>query len=343
MNLEHRTSHVRPSLGLACLLIFGGARAGHADQNANVDLRYERSLDDATDRGLVWLAAKQGGDGCIGDRHKGTTTALAAMAFLAKGHTPGLGPYGEKVNRAVDYVVGGQDAAGQLARDGRMYGHSIATLMLSEVSGMLDPQRQNEVDEALAKALRLILKAQEMPKDPKHQGGWRYEAGSRDSDMSLTGWAVMALRSARNAGCAVPKESIEAGVRFIMNCRSGAGFGYQPGGGATLPLTASGMLCLRLAGKDDPAMMAKGAEFIMQQPVGQGGYFYYTSYYCSQAMFQLGGDRWEKYAAKLYDTMLGRQREDGAFPAAESDEAYATAMAVLALSPAYRQLPIYQR
>ena len=39
-------------------------------------------------------------------------------------------------------------------------------------------------------------------KKPQHQGGWRYQPHSRDSDLSLTGWAVMALRSARLNGAA---------------------------------------------------------------------------------------------------------------------------------------------
>ena len=65
-------------------------------------------------------------------------------------------------------------------------------------------------------------------------------------------------------------------------------------------------------------------------------------------MFQIGGDSWEKFAAPVYELMLKSQKEDGSWPTAGGSEAqagssYATAMAILAISVSYRQLPIYQR
>ena len=39
------------------------------------------------------------------------------------------------------------------------------------------------------------------------QGGWRYTPNATDSDLSHSGWAFMALRSARNSGAPVPRES----------------------------------------------------------------------------------------------------------------------------------------
>jgi len=77
-------------------------------------------------------------------------------------------------------------------------------------------------------------------------------------------------------------------------------------------------------------------------------FFYYAQYYCSQAMFQLGGKYWEQFAAALFEQALGRQRADGSWPQGRSTESqagpcYSTAMTVLALGVVYRQLPIYQR
>ncbi|MBM4033474.1 MAG: hypothetical protein FJ291_17055 [Planctomycetes bacterium] len=65
-------------------------------------------------------------------------------------------------------------------------------------------------------------------------------------------------------------------------------------------------------------------------------------------MFQLGAEHWDKFAEHLYDTLLRLQRSDGSWSEGRGNEAragtcYSTAMAVLALTPAYRQLPIYQR
>ena len=93
-----------------------------------------------------------------------------------------------------------------------MYAHNISTLFLSEVSGMVDPERQKRIKGALARALQLILRAQRVPKSEKNQGGWRYHPGSRDSDTSCSGWALMALRSAKLNGAAVPDSAIEDAV-----------------------------------------------------------------------------------------------------------------------------------
>jgi len=320
-----------------------GVNSASGDVVSEVDLKYRDSLDHAVERGLAYLAAQQAPDGTFGQRHRITVAALGVMAFLAKGYTPGLGPYGENINRGVDAVLDTQLESGQVAKDGRMYGHNIATLMLSQVSGMVDPERQKRIDKALGKALKLTLDAQRVSKPAPDRGGWRYEPNSTDSDMSLTGWAFMALRSARNAGCAVPNEAVEQAVQYIIRCNKSHGFGYRPGSGPSLPLTGSGVLCLELSGRHRDKITLEAGKLIQGRPIGQGR-FWYCSYYCAQAMFQLGGEEWEEYAPKLYDKVLSRQKPDGSFqPDQDSGPWYATAMAVLSLTPSYRQLPIYQR
>src|SRR5689334_12564618 len=67
-------------------------------------------VEQAVDRGLDWLARNQKPDGSF-LQGGGSTTAvpsLAVMAFLARGHTPGQGKYGEVLNKAIDYVVSTQ-------------------------------------------------------------------------------------------------------------------------------------------------------------------------------------------------------------------------------------------
>ena len=94
-------------------------------------------------------------------------------------------------------MLGHQDRNGLYvaghAGSGPMYAHNISTLFISEVSGMVDPERQKRIAKSLPKALRLILRAQGVQKSPQHQGGWRYHPNSRDSDTSCSGWALMAL------------------------------------------------------------------------------------------------------------------------------------------------------
>lgn len=353
---------------LICLLLVGamGAPRAAADEAIEALKKYDKPVDAAIDKALSWLAAQQHKEGYwpSGLGKDPAITSLAVMAFLAKGHTPGNGPYGERINRGIDFVLGCAKPNGMLvAGSATMYIHGISTLMLSEVSGMVDRERQDRIDKVLPHAVRLILTAQQVKKAPQFAGGWRYTPQSGDSDISLTGWSLMALRSARGNGALVPKDAIDKAVEFVLRCRpAGAkvnrkdpkaqpiGFAYQPGGPSGLARTGVALLCLELCGRhrSDDALDA-GDYVLGHLPRNYGeAYFYYSIYYCSQGMFQLGGSYWEKWAPHLYEMMLKFQSKDGSWRQGASGEApggtcYSTAISVLALTVSYRQLPIYQR
>jgi hypothetical protein len=328
-----------------------------ASQPAGAPAKASKAVDESIDRALDFLAKNQTADGTFNGPLKVNTaiTSLCVMSFLAKGHTPGHGPYGAVLNKGIDNVVASAQPDGLLLRasaaNGPMYSHAISTLMLSEVSGMVDADRQKKLDKVLGPALKLILAAQTQPKPAAQQGGWRYEVNSKDSDISCTGWALMALRSARNSGAGVPKTAIDEAVKFVLNCRMpDGGFAYQPAGGSSLARTGTALLSLELAGNHrDKTALAAGDYVLKNMPkTFGGGYFYYGLYYSSQGMFQLGGDHWDKFAANMYDMMLKFQKPDGSWPDAAGGEGnagpcYATAMSVLAMSVSYCQLPIYQR
>ena len=343
-----------------------------ADKASAALAKYAKPVDKAIDKALAYLAARQNKKEGYWPSPMGKSTAvtsLAVMAFLSKGYTPGTGPHGEVINAGIDFILRSQKPNGVYCNRGEagpMYSHCITTLMLSEVSGMVDAKRQKKIDEALPKAVRLILTAQQVRKAPVHQGGWRYHVRSADSDISCTGWALMALRSARNNGTAIPKKAIDDAVKFVLRCRSkarppkpkpgskklppGVGFGYQPGGGPGLARTGTAVLCLELCGHHRSKESLEGGDWILANPQKRYGalYFYYALYYCSQGMFQLGGRHWERFAPHMYEMMLKFQRKDGSWPQGSSGESrggpcYSTAMGVLAIAVTYRQLPIYQR
>ena len=318
------------------------------------DVKYQRAFDDAVDKGLAFLAKSQTKTGSIGKPYSPAITSLAVMAFLARGYTPGLPPYGEVINRGIDYILTTPDAKGlMMGGHGQMYSHNIASLMLSEVTGMVDPERQTRIDATLPRALRIILAAQEVSKSADLEGGWRYTPTDSDSDISHAGWALAALRSARNNGAPVPKEAIDRAVKFILRCRTkkDGGFAYKPGGSPNLARTGIGLLCLELAGRHRDEVTLKAGEFITKQfqketPLNGESCRYYALYYAANGMFQLGGPEWEGFAPTLYNTILKIQSEDGSWPTTgtiENDPVYTTSMAILALSVSYRQLPIYQR
>src|SRR5688572_10072772 len=77
---------------------------------------------EAVTRGLEWLRKNQRQDGAwdgnvgfkeneqyritsLGPVRDPGITALAGTAMLAGGHLPGRGPYGDSLNRAIDYVL----------------------------------------------------------------------------------------------------------------------------------------------------------------------------------------------------------------------------------------------
>ena len=103
--------------------------------------------------------------------------------------------------------------AGSDALDPQNFKYEYGTSDLDvrhEASGMVDPHRQSSISAALPKALGLILRALAVAKDENSRGGWRYQPGSRDSDTSCSGWALMALRSAKLNGAAIPDAAIRA-------------------------------------------------------------------------------------------------------------------------------------
>ena len=351
--------HLRTwAVAAALLALLAVGPPARADEESPALAKYHKPVDEAIDRALAYLAKHQDRDGSYYSpsmRRSTAITSLALMAFLAKGHTPGNAPYGDVLDRGIDFVVNAQQWNGMLVGEtrshGPMYSHCISTLMLCEISGMVDPDRQRKVDVALGKALRLILAAQKMPKPPHHKGGWRYQHNSNDSDISCTGWALMSLRAARNSGAAIPREAIDDALEFVMNCRQrDGGFGYQPGGGSGMARTGTALLCLELCGRHrDRATLGAGDWILRNMQHGRDAdFFYYGIYYTSQGMFQLGEEHWDKFGDTMYQLLLRMQRDDGSWPDGRGNEAqagpcYSTSMAVLALTPAYRQLPIYQR
>lgn len=316
------------------------------------DTELNARIDRAIDRGLEYLSTHQKANGTY-DRGHGNTAAipaLAGMAFLSKGYLPGEGPYGENINRALDYVISCADNIGYFGakEHGKMYAHSIATLFLSEASGMVDPARQKKIDAALSKAVKIILDAQAVRKNDNNQGGWRYEPTSNDSDMSCSGWALMALRSSRLNGGAVPPKAISDAVEYVKrhHNKDTGSFGYQDPNGYAKTLTGAGVLCLELCGQhNDPATL-RAAGYLMKnfRELPSGERCFYGLYYTSQGLFQLGGESWKTFSTWMYETFIPLQKSDGSWDKGEEGSpAYQTAMCILAFTVPYRQLPIYQR
>jgi len=369
-----------------------------------------KQVEDCVDRALFWIARDQAPDGSFpAPSHpeaQPAITALCVLAFLSRGHQPGFGPYGAQMDRAIDFVISCQRPDGlfsyvdpgdpadfqqglRLGRGGMgpsgnagTYDHAIAGLMLGEVFGHANAQRTKQIKEALENALQFTHDLQTRTKDaPADKGGWRYlrlRYGGANSDLSVTGWHLMFLRSARNAEFNVPEKYIDDAISFVHRCwvdEDGL-FHYTAWGSEsssyTRGLMGSAIVSLALAGQHESPQALAAGDWLLAHPywsygerVGSNGgssdRFLYSTYYCSQAAAQLGGRYWKGIYPPIARVLVRNQQADGSFVApavvglrggrgpgggggeAQYGQAYATAMAVLSLTPAYQLLPVYQR
>ncbi len=378
---------------MVALLAVGDVRAASGDDSviaratnlsnalpAGEWTRVEEGVDD----GLAWLASQQAEDGRFpsDDAAQPAVTSMAIMAFLSRGHMPDQGPYGERISAAIDFVLSTQRRRGYFSllpvtppaqhlspSQTVTYNHSIAGLMLGEVYGMTSGERSLRIKDAIARALIFHREVQTRKKQrPSDIGGFRYgypESPNASSDMSVTGWALMFLRSARNAEFNVPKQYFDEGLDFVERCyetdpslHEKGVFRYRPLASdpqgnpqITLANTASAILTLILGGRHENEGIVDGVRWFRSRDYPrpwQNGYFYLSSYYSSQAMAQVGGETWNEIFPQIARNLLEEQASDGAWPLGTGNEgkfgqAYTTSLAILALTPAYQLLPIYQR
>ncbi|MGB1123578.1 MAG: prenyltransferase/squalene oxidase repeat-containing protein [Phycisphaeraceae bacterium] len=336
---------------LAILLLFVVALPAAAQDNpAGKTADFQEitdELNESVKKGLAYLAKQQNKDGSFdADRYGGShvgVTAICCLAFLANGELPGRGEYGHVVQKGLDYILANAQESGLIASEnvshGPMYGHGFATLFLGEVYGMTD---DDDVRDALVKAVRLIVKSQ------NREGGWRYHPVPYEADLSVTICQVKALRSARQGGIDVPKETIDNAIQYVKDCQNSydGGFRYMVGGGSSaFPRSAAGVASLYYAGVYRDDAINDGLKYLKERIKSgedRGGHEIYGHYYCSQAMFIAGGEHWADYYPRIRDRMIDDQSTDGSWDSAHGGD-YATGMSLIILQMPYRLLPIFQR
>jgi len=343
----------RRSLAIAMMgltLFFTARRAPAADDPEQTAVRLMTpAVDLAVERGLDFLASRQHNDGSFGaGSYRGNVAvcALAGMAFMAGGSTPGRGPYGDRVDRCVDYLLANTQGSGFInhppsASHGPMYGHGFAALFLAECYGA---SRRPELREALRKAVLLIVNTQ------NDEGGWRYRPQRLDADISVTICQVMALRAARNAGLHVPRETIDRCIDYVKKSQNpDGGFMYMlsQGGESDFPRSAAGVVALYSAGVYEGPEIGGGIQYLLNFTPERGvvrreTYYFYGHYYAVQAMWHRGGEAWARWYPAVRDEMLARQSPDGSWRSPISND-YATAMCCIVLQVPNNFLPIFQR
>ena len=305
-------------------------------------------------------------------------TALAILAFLGAGYTHLEGQYQSQVTRGLEWLLQVQQPDGSLfspetepARGPRMYAHGIATIALCEAYGMTqDPPLKAPAE----KAVQFILQAQ----DPRF-GGWRYTKHPdrsdwvKESDTSVSGWQLLALRSAQLAGLSVPRESLAKVNKWldVASLEQGAKYCYSPFVQPTpespdprqpsLAMTAEGLLMRLLLGWNrNIPQLQEGAKFLtvnppvmdVRSPAERDAYYWY---YATQVLFHLQGDWWQRWNQKMQEVLLPTQLAEGPFEgswdplypvpdrwAHAGGRIYVTALHLLMLEVYYRHLPLFE-
>jgi hypothetical protein len=304
---------------------------------------------------------------------------------MAHGHGPGDGVYGKRIDKATDFVLQCQKENGIVALEApdgprisrnvdqelgncAVYNHAISSLTISELYGTTKSSHAARIESAIKKSLAATLEMQRWPKDrPSDKGGWRYlkDYDPTDSDLSITGWQLKFLRSARNAGFEVPEQPITDAVAYIRRCydeKYGA-FVYaaDSADSRSRGTAGAGILALAHAGFHNAPEARKTGEWVLAH--GFKDYnvhadfnrryvhdrYHYGLFMCCQAMYQLGGRYWQSFFPPVVETLLANQQPDGSWPSerhhydARYGNAYTTALVLLTLGAPNQLLPIYQR
>jgi hypothetical protein len=338
----------------------------------------------AVDLGLRYLARQQGNDGSwdprrgwetppvwVTDSRRGALTALCTLPFLAAGHTPQEGEFRVNVAQAVRWLMRQQASDGYIGFSGRsdMYTHTVATLALCEAWGLTDDEN---IRHAAERAVRYLERTQSTG------GGWCYAgAGTDRSDASITGWAVLALKSASATGIEVrdltwqqmvgmyDRLSLPGGETYYADADYGRlsasrkGIGMVGVGLMSRVVLEDERFAARNAAAQDRllAHLPQYEHFFEPSPHVNNPNFntYYGWYNGTLGMFlynQGQGEAWRAWNEAIKQALLptqitrgsrrGAWRADDRWIGSIMGDLYSTACAVLCLTVYYRYNPIHR-
>jgi hypothetical protein len=363
-----REMSVRPKPSDSIPIAFS-ARTPEARREAVQRLGGTEQSEAAVERGLQWLAAHQFAAGhwsihelscdheqCIGlGTYPADTaaTGLALLSFLGVGQTHLEGQYQSEVGRGLTWLTQQQQPNGSLAGPpsefAQFYSHGIATIALCEAYGM---SQDSKLRSAAQRAIDFIVQSQHPT-----LGGWRYQP-NQESDTSVSGWQLMALRSAQMAGLKVPLNTFAAvsdWLEVVEDETLPGRFRYHPTRPVTEAMTAEGLLMRQYLGSPATNVsLQQGAAWLVQRLPRTDAPNAYYWYYATQVMFHLQGPHWQTWNATTRDLLVNTQQTEG--PAAGSwdperpvkdawgrsgGRLYVTCLHLLMLEVYYRHLPLY--
>jgi len=352
-----------------------------------------RDIEQAIARGLGWLVRQQlssgnwqldvGGSngrpkanypdaGSSAIRTDTGATALALLALLGAGNSHQSGQFSEAVGKGIGWLTSHQKPNGDLhdfeeqGRRTAYYAHCQATIALCEALAMTGDE---DIREPTEQAIKFLIDSQYAT-----DGGWKYRPPNDRSlgDLSVTGWALMALNTARTAGIEIPESTFLDASDFLDTVQENNGSRYKyaaedPADRISPAMTAEGILCRQWLGwpRDKPQMVS-GVRFLLadeNQPSWSAGRRnVYSWYYTAQVLHNLGGDDWQKWSQPLLSATIKGQTRTGSrkpgkdivgswhprnpvgSPHEYADSAgrlYLTSMCLLILETPFRHRPLY--
>jgi hypothetical protein len=346
-----------------CVMKYGGSKATESSVDAALAWLARHQEKDG-----IWAAEKYA-DNVAGARYGGGGVAsvksntvgvssLAILSFLGAGHSLRVGRYKDNVQRAIKWLIQHQAPDGHFAGRGwtisTAYCHCIATLACAEALGMNGGRDWGGADasfgeqtkgiglrEAVDRGIKLILEWQ--AKNPT--GGWTYYAPYTVCDVTVSGWAVMALKSAKVAGIVIPADSFKkaseavAKVTVIDKTKGDYGTasaGYLSPGAHSFnskgyAITAAAMVIQEFVGADRQEAGIDAAAAYITQPDALPSWTFkpldpgtdhqnlYFWYYGTLGCFQKGGDTWKLWNEKLKAALVPNQKKGGAMDGSPQD------------------------
>jgi len=304
----------------------------------------------------LWSLREPYGDGGSQENQL-AATAMALLAFQGAGNTLTDGPHRAVVSRAWRSLLKKQQAdgafdVGQVPPQHALYSHAQATMALCELYGM---SRDPKLVEPAARAVAYCVAAQ------GPNGGWRYVPGQA-GDMSVTGWYMMALKTAEMAGIDVPPTTFQriGGFLDTVAADKGQRYRYMPifqgkPGEISAAVTGGGLLCRQYLGwpQRDPRLVVGLELLITENRLDFHGDSkdVYAWYYITQVAHHMEGEQWQRWNERLREVLPREQAVNGKQrgswdPSLDSwgsmgGRLFVTCFCTYMLESYYRHLPLF--
>jgi len=172
--------------------------------------------------------------------------------------------------------------------------------------------------------------------------------------MLVTGWQLLALKSAQRAGVEVDEEVLRKVDRFVDSLEvSRAGlyrYGPERSGGEPASSAVGMLMKMYLGQRRDHPDLREGALGLSDEGYSEDNIYY--NYYATLVLHHRRGSYWKKWNPEMRDFLIDQQVrtgheagswhfEDQLGTGRQGGRLYSTAMAAMTLEVYYRFLPLY--